>query len=545
MISLSRTILHIKLSCSSVATTSSGYYRCRGSKNCIHPSNVCDGSGGFDCDLRDDEEWCYIICPANCTCYGFSAFCNLPFDSAYLTDFRFLDASGSGILPAELTGMHLLADLNVAFCGLSDINLPRLPNLLFLNLSHNRLTSVQSDQLQGASHLRVLSLASNPVVSLHVSEQNHTLPSVSHVDVSNVSLSQLDGRSFYMFTNLVSLNLSSCGITEVNNGFEGLKNLQVLDLRGSSVNVFPRDIFSGLLKLRLVYTDSYKLCCPITLPEDFNVHNCQFPSDEISSCDALLRSDVYRVVLAVLASLTLLGNSVSFVYRAFIEQGGSVSGYAIFVLNLCVSDFLMGVYLGVIGVVDRLYQGTYLWEDVSWRQSVTCSVAGVVSLLSNEVSAFTIFLITVDRFLVLRFPFSSLRFERRSAYVACALAWVVGLTLGLVPLLPGLSHWQFYSHKSICIPLPITREDFAGHSYSFGVIVCLNFVLCVLIALGQVFLLYFSQITSCKTTKQRFVVVVVVVVVVLKFTLKEENEKNNINKYMNRRSAFCNVQLFL
>ena len=470
--------------------TCSGYYRCRGSRNCIHPSLICDQSYGSDCEQLDDERWCFATCPKHCNCYGLSAFCGHPFNSTYLFDFRFLDARGSKVSPADLTGMHMLIDLSIASCELSHVHLPRLANLLFLNLSHNRLTSIQSDQLQGASQLRVMSLANNPLVNLFESEFNTSLPSVSRVDVSNVSVVQLDGRSFFVFTSLRFLNLSNNGITKVNHGFEKLEKLQVLDIRGSPATVFPRDIFSGLLQLKQVYADNYKLCCPVTLPVDFNLHDCHSPVDEISSCDALLRSDVYRVVLAVLATLTLLGNSVSFVYRAFIEQGGRLSGYAIFVLNLCVSDFLMGVYLGVIGMVDRLYQGTYLWEDVSWRHSVTCSVAGVVSLLSNEVSAFIIFLITVDRFLVLRFPFSSLRFERRSAYVACALAWVAGLILGLVPLLPGLSHWQFYSHKSICIPLPITREDFAGHSYSFGVIVCLNFVLCVLIALGQVCMLF-------------------------------------------------------
>nr|KAG5685222.1 hypothetical protein BaRGS_030460 [Batillaria attramentaria] len=71
------------------------------------------------------------------------------------------------------------------------------------------------------------------------------------------------------------------------------------------------------------------------------------------------------------------------------------------------SDLLMGVYLAMIGVADRLYQGTYLWEDVQWRNSVACKVAGFLSLLSNEASAFIICLITADRFVVTRFPFSS------------------------------------------------------------------------------------------------------------------------------------------
>ena len=53
------------------------------------------------------------------------------------------------------------------------------------------------------------------------------------------------------------------------------------------------------------------------------------------------------------------------------------------------------------------------------------------------------------------------------------------------------SHWQFYSQTGICIPLPITRNDFEGHGYSFGILIVLNFVLFLLIAVGQV-IIYWS-----------------------------------------------------
>nr|KAG5689452.1 hypothetical protein BaRGS_026013 [Batillaria attramentaria] len=99
--------------------------------------------------------------------------------------------------------------------------------------------------------------------------------------------------------------------------------------------------------------------------------------------------------------------------------------------------FLMGVYLTVIGVADRLYRGNYLWEDTAWKKSVASTI----------------------------------------------------------PLLPMTSHWQFYGQTGICIPLPITRRQFSGQDYAFGVMIVLNFVLFVLIAVGQI-LIYCSIQTN-------------------------------------------------
>jgi len=156
------------------------------------------------------------------------------------------------------------------------------------------------------------------------------------------------------------------------------------------------------------------------------------------------------------------------------------------VTHLSVSDFLMGVYLAVIGVADQIFKGSYLWKDLQWKQSAVCQAAGFLSLLSNEMSAFTACLITLDRFLVLRFPFSQRHFGSRSASVASLVAWLVSVVIATVPLLPFTSHWQFYGQTGICFPMPITRNAFAGQNYSFGVIIVANFVLFVLIAVGQI-----------------------------------------------------------
>ncbi|KAL8578992.1 hypothetical protein ACOMHN_001954 [Nucella lapillus] len=84
------------------------------------------------------------------------------------------------------------------------------------------------------------------------------------------------------------------------------------------------------------------------------------------------------------------------------------------------ADFLMGVYIAIIGTADEQFRGTYLQHDLTWKSSVMCKVAGVLSLLSSEVSALIIWIITLDRLVALQFPFSTLRFHRIPEAIPCS-----------------------------------------------------------------------------------------------------------------------------
>ena len=270
-----------------------------------------------------------------------------------------------------------------------------------------------------------------------------------------MSTPQLDLSTLQPFKELQLLNLSSTGLENVTKDrSDVLQSLRIVDLRKCPMTSFPRQLFHNMTQLHTVHAENFKLCCRAMLLQPSRLSECTAPQDEISSCKALLRSNVYRAALSMFAFLALLGNSVSFLARLRLSKEGRRSEFQLFVLHLCVSDFLMGVYLSIVGVADRLYLGTYLWEDVAWRHSGTCLMAGFTSQLSCEVSAFIICLFTLDRLLVLCFPFSRLRFSVCSAQCAAAVGWVMGLGLASVPL---VSHWQFYSQTGICVPLPVTR----------------------------------------------------------------------------------------
>ena len=468
--------------------TCSGLYRCRGSTVCLHVTHVCDGWS--QCPEHDDENFCNLTCLRTCECHGYSYMCRHTLSLSNRTQLRFLHASGSGIQPGDLGYNSMLIYLNLAQCRLTQIGSTPFPNLRSLDLSLNDLKSVSADMLQYFPKVNSLSLAGNPIMSLFGAEEhfdNLVFLDLLSLDISFVEIRKLDPNVLRFFPKLQSLNLSHCHVHSVQGqGFQLLTSLQVLDIRNCPLTTIPKSIFRGLSSLRRVFADNHKVCCTSTLPEGFVGDQCLAPTDEISSCDALLRSNLYRFSLAVFATLSILGNAMSLMLRIFVLKGKQKSGYTIFVTHLCVSDFLMGVYLVMIGGADRVYLNTYLWEDTSWKNSVTCKVAGFLSLLSSEVSASIICLITVDRFLVVRFPFSRLRFQQRSAQISCLVLWTMDSILAAVPLLPATNSWHFYSQTGICIPLPVTRQDFPGHDYAFAVMIIFNFVLFLLIAAGQI-----------------------------------------------------------
>ena len=479
-----------------------GFYRCRRSKICLHPQHVCDGI--FQCPLHDDEDHCGEQCPPTCRCQGLSFVCEEMFAATKHSGLRYLDAAGSGLTLSHVSSNFLLVYLSLRNCQLREVHDAYLPNLRELDLSHNRLSSLTLDKFDSLRNLKVLWLSWNPMsLSTARSPGHHLVNSaLKHLHLSGLAQDEFTVEHLTGYPGIELLNLSH-GHLESIGSFSALQNLQVLDMTSSPVTNFPADTFKGLSRLRNIYTDNYKLCCRAILPTHFNTENCHAPQDEISSCDNLLRCDTYRVSLWLLSLIAIVGNGLAFLYRICNYKNRTKTGFGIFVTSLSLADFLMGVYLAVIGVADQVYLGTYSWNDRQWKESNMCKLAGFLSLLSSEVSALTISLITLDRFIVLRFPLSTNHLQKRSATVMCGAVWLIGVTLAAVPFLPATKHWEFYSQNGICLPLPVTRKKFPGQAYAFSIMIVLNFVLFVLIAAGQVAIYCSVRTNSLNNSKRK------------------------------------------
>lgn len=485
--------------------TCPGFYQCRKSIVCLHVQYLCDKV--YHCPLQDDEWMCDfdLDCPEGCLCQGLSFVCRQPFPAENYPDLRYLDGRGSKMRIQDIGTGFFLIYLSLAECGLQFIDQLTFPNLQVLDVSENELEWLDMKDFLYLRNLKVLVLSKNPLQSIFNSEPSTKQDTLSVIDMSFTALTIFDSEPFVSFPRLSKLSLTHTAIKSISDdGFKFAANLAELNLSGSDVRTFPVDVFKGLANLQLVVTDNYKLCCKATLPELFDEKNCLAPQDEVSSCDDLLRSDAYRGCLWLFSALSIFGNGGSLLVRLLLQKTASKSGYNVLVTHLGVADLLMGVYLAIVGGADLSYRGRYLWNENNWRNSHLCHLAGFLSLLSKEMSALTICIITLDRFIVLHFPFTPFRLQKKSAAVVAGICWFVSMVIATVPLLPMTSHWEFYSQTGVCIPLPITRKAFSGQNYSFGVLIVFNFVLFLLVAFGQAFIFWSlrSNLLTSETTKK-------------------------------------------
>ena len=498
--------------------TCQGYYRCRSSAVCLHPDHVCDGV--VHCPQHDDELVCHnVTCPDVCKCQASVFICTDNFNVNSYPHLRYLDVRGVHTWSQSLENNLYLIRVCLSDTGLTAVPVLALLNLQHLDLSHNAITFINMQSFSFLRNLKALSLSANPLwevsntnlsyADLVILNSRLALYGVEVESVSRPKLQKLDLSHTHLqifsthdcFQQLLYLNISWGRLHTISKeGFKGSPKMKFLDLRGSPIKHFPFTVLKTLGSLQSVYSDNPVLCCDKMLPTNFDSDSCHTKADLFASCEDLLKTGVFRAFLWIFSTLSFVGNLSSFIGR--IVLSGSQGSFHIFVTALTVADFCMGVYLAIIGTADLTYRGEYLWHADKWKNSMSCQLAGFLSLMSTEVSAFIICLITLDRFLVLCFPFSTVHFSRRSALVACVSVWMVGVLLAALPLLPNTSHWQFYQQTGICVPLPfVSNEKFGGHSYSLGVMIVFNFVLFVLIALGQAVIYWAVQRNSMSSSR--------------------------------------------
>ncbi|XP_059141910.1 G-protein coupled receptor GRL101-like [Physella acuta] len=143
----------------------------------------------------------------------------------------------------------------------------------------------------------------------------------------------------------------------------------------------------------------------------------------------------------------------------------------------------MGVYMFIIVGNDIYYRENYALYESEWRHSSMCTAAGFLATLSCETSALFVLLITLERFLVIRFPLGPYRIKRLKKYFLLLVSWIVGIVLAVVPLV--YPDWGVYSSNGMCLGLPMIRNQESGWEYSFGVFLIFNCILFILIAIGQ------------------------------------------------------------
>ena len=135
-------------------------------------------------------------------------------------------------------------------------------------------------------------------------------------------------------------------------------------------------------------------------------------------------------------------------------------------LNLAFGDFLMGAYLVIIATADVYYRGNYAANDLQWRNSYMCAVAGFLSTFSGENSVLTLTVITIDRFIVIAFNSQLMKLDKYHLKLIMGFLYVIVLILCLVPFIENSYFKQFYGQSEMCLPLPIASKRQSSIEYT-------------------------------------------------------------------------------
>ncbi|KAG7156036.1 G-protein coupled receptor GRL101-like 7, partial [Homarus americanus] len=371
-----------------------GMYKCR-SGPCLDASKKCDGS--IDCpETWDDEDFCPFQCSRQvpeCRCHHLEADCSglglqhFPDIEDNINRFNFADNN----LNVTLQDRPIQGHDSIVYLDLSRNHIQHIMNgtfkhlwrLRILILSENNLTSLVQGAFHGLHNLRSLHLGGNQIASLKPLAF-YGLGALPTLDLSHQRLVYISPQAFVGLRSLTTLTLSYNFITLLDEStFTGLRNLKKLNLEHNALETLNDKMFHHIPRLHHLEMDEWRLCCLAR-----HVEKCLPEADEFSSCEDLMSNLVLRVCIWILGFIALLGNSFVIIWRSIYSSGNKMHSFLI--VNLGVGDFLMGVYLIIVAVVDLQYRGVYAAYELAWRTSSLCRLAGFISTFSSELSVFTL-----------------------------------------------------------------------------------------------------------------------------------------------------------
>ncbi|KAH9491358.1 hypothetical protein Btru_031314 [Bulinus truncatus] len=359
----------------------------------------------------------------------------------------------------------------------------KLSELVVLDISRNDITnSSQIQTIRDFSSLTLLNMSFNENFKV---QKDFLLPnSIEILDLSHTGIESMPKYFFQKLRHLKYLNLSHTMILEFQHiGIPEYFHLDSLDLRGVEFTYLKADFFKGLTIRHILRSSDYKICCPQVLNVNITRDKCEAPDDVISSCSHLIGDTFKQIVIWIVGLVTFIGNSIVLIYWLGWDKRFLGKPYGLFIIGLAVSDFLMGIYLLIIAATDIYYRDNFVLEDIQWRYSHVCYFAGFLATLSSETSTFFICLATLDRLLIVKFPHGQLRITKRLKWSFFILSWLIGFVFALTPVI--VTDWEIYSSNGLCLPLPLSSKRYQGWQYSVAIFVILNFLLFLLITLGQ------------------------------------------------------------
>ena len=406
---------------------------------------------------------------------------------------------------------------NLESLYLGDNMLTSLPNKLFhdlinlnvLTIAGNQVTNLSKGAFEGLTHLKGLDISENVfgilgtksfdslVNLILLSMDNNTIVKLDNgvfrglrklkiLKIQYNQLETLDGHLFQNLTNLFGLFLAHNNIKHHDRDiFKDTVNLRLIDLSSNKLIEMPNikhliylfylnvrsntfvsisdDAFSALSEDSKVFANQHEIC-ECYVPKYVNCSAADKRSPYLT-CDRLL-SNTELVVVMWLIGLNAIGGNI-FVFLWQKRQTRPNKIFTLLLCNLAASDFLMGIYMVIITSADLYFGDHFPMQSEAWRSGITCRIAGSLSIISSEASVFFVMIISIDRFISIRFPFSTNKLGKRATLIITVFTWLIAFSLGTVPSMLSGVKFEFYDNSHVCIGLPLTLTKTYTIDYSF------------------------------------------------------------------------------
>ncbi|PNI60443.1 RXFP2 isoform 1 [Pan troglodytes] len=373
----------------------------------------------------------------------------------------------------------------------------QMPQLNWVDLEGNRIKYLTNSTFLSCDSLTVLFLPRNQIG--FVPEKTFSsLKNLGELDLSSNMITELSPHLFKDLKLLQKLNLSSNPLMYLHkNQFESLKQLQSLDLERIEIPNINTRMFQPMKNLSHIYFKNFRYCSYAP-----HVRICMPLTDGISSFEDLLANNILRIFVWVIAFITCFGNLFVIGMRSFIKAENTT--HAMSIKILCCADCLMGVYLFFVGFFDIKYRGQYQKYALLWMESVQCRLMGFLAMLSTEVSVLLLTYLTLEKFLVIVFPFSNIRPGKRQASVILICIWMVGFLIAVIPFWNKDYFGNFYGKNGVCFPLYYDQtEDIGSKGYSLGIFLGVNLLAFLIIVFSYITMFCSIQKTTLQTTEVR------------------------------------------
>ncbi|KAG9475748.1 hypothetical protein GDO78_003912 [Eleutherodactylus coqui] len=436
------------------------------------------------------------------------AFKGLP----YLVELR-LDANHIVSVPDDsFEGLVQLRHLWLDDNSLTEVPvrpLGNLPSLQALTLALNKITHIPDYAFSNLSSLVVLHLHNNKIKTLgpHCFDG---LDSLEALDLSRNSISRIHHDAFSTLASISKLDLSFNQLSSFPPG--GLHGLTQLKLTG---NPTFRDSLSAkdFLKLQSVSVPYAYQCCAfsacdsyMTSPaeddgskyqkllldhekgaiEDYmiseevkdhvqTVVHCNPSTGAFKPCEFLLGSWMIRLTVWFIFLLAVIFNVI--VIMTMFASCSTMSSSKLFIGLIAICNLFMGIYTGILTVLDTASWGQFAEFGIWWETGSGCKVAGFLAIFSSESAIFFLTLAAIERSLSAK---DIIKKEKSQHLKKFQIASVVALFLAIAAGCLPLFHVGEFSSSPLCLPFPTGETPSLGFTVTLVLLNSLAFLVMVI-----------------------------------------------------------------